>query len=407
MAFGSFNVPQDTTTADWNEANPTSSAYIANKTHYVVEEETNLMTVSFTSSSLSPSSFDISNVWHNFEVGAKYAAYIDGKRITVNKAVAQEPNAIVVPSNIKNPGEPDINFYTTANYSYSYFQYVNIPTGNHVLIVSIINETVKTLDDKYLNGKLITIGEGKDAEIFNNDSNHAEGWNAHSEGQGSLASGDNQHVFGMYNEEDRNSVYVEIVGNGSSDNARSNARTLDWEGNETLAGDLDVGGDLRVAGDIDIDGDMTVDNLTVTEDLIVGDDTTIGGDLTVTGPITSGSTITAGADPVNDMDVVTKQFLDDTVDDIISGIAEQVPADWNQNDNTEKDYVKNRTHHIIDSTTPVETSITLSNSDIEAIHKFYYDESLTNVSTLEINNDLTDIITAYMEYNNLTPVVSD
>ena len=34
--------------------------------------------------------------------------------------------------------------------------------------------------------------------------------------------------------------YAEIVGNGTADNARSNARTLDWSGNEELAGDLTI-----------------------------------------------------------------------------------------------------------------------------------------------------------------------
>ena len=35
--------------------------------------------------------------------------------------------------------------------------------------------------------------------------------------------------------------YVEIIGNGSADDARSNARALDWDGNERLKGDLYVG----------------------------------------------------------------------------------------------------------------------------------------------------------------------
>jgi hypothetical protein len=34
---------------------------------------------------------------------------------------------------------------------------------------------------------------------------------------------------------------VEIVGKGTSSSARSNARTLDWNGNEVLAGKLTVG----------------------------------------------------------------------------------------------------------------------------------------------------------------------
>jgi len=34
--------------------------------------------------------------------------------------------------------------------------------------------------------------------------------------------------------------YAEIIGNGTADNARSNARALDWDGNEFLKGDLYV-----------------------------------------------------------------------------------------------------------------------------------------------------------------------
>lgn len=36
--------------------------------------------------------------------------------------------------------------------------------------------------------------------------------------------------------------YAEIIGNGTEDNARSNARTLDWKGNEVLSGNLTVNG---------------------------------------------------------------------------------------------------------------------------------------------------------------------
>ena len=52
----------------------------------------------------------------------------------------------------------------------------------------------------------------------------------------------------MYNVADTNASnstergnYIEIVGNGTANNARSNARTLDWDGNEVLAGKLTVG----------------------------------------------------------------------------------------------------------------------------------------------------------------------
>lgn len=72
----------------------------------------------------------------------------------------------------------------------------------------------------------------------------ASGFSSHSEGVGTIANHRSQHVFGDYNVEDTSTAtsmnkgnYVEIVGNGTS-NTRSNARTLDWSGNETLAGDL-------------------------------------------------------------------------------------------------------------------------------------------------------------------------
>ena len=55
-----------------------------------------------------------------------------------------------------------------------------------------------------------------------------------------IAGSANQKVFGKYNVEDTTGTYAEIVGNGSSGN-ESNARTLDWQGNETIAGDFTNG----------------------------------------------------------------------------------------------------------------------------------------------------------------------
>lgn len=86
---------------------------------------------------------------------------------------------------------------------------------------------------------------------------HAEGFatttlgdNCHAEGLQTIAKGVSQHVFGEFNIEDPTNIvdpslnrgtYVEIVGNGTGYKARSNARTLDWSGNETLAGKLTIG----------------------------------------------------------------------------------------------------------------------------------------------------------------------
>ena len=63
----------------------------------------------------------------------------------------------------------------------------------------------------------------------------ASGEISHAEGCQTTASGDCQHVQGKYNIEDTEGVYAHIVGNGDY-NARSNAHTLDWDGNAWFAG---------------------------------------------------------------------------------------------------------------------------------------------------------------------------
>ena len=54
-----------------------------------------------------------------------------------------------------------------------------------------------------------------------------------------VASGDNQLVFGRYNVKDTENKYACIIGNGTSDTARSNAHTVDWDGNAWFVGDVE------------------------------------------------------------------------------------------------------------------------------------------------------------------------
>ena len=91
--------------------------------------------------------------------------------------------------------------------------------------------------------------------VSNKKYSHAEGsgtrtdgQQSHAEGLGTKATHASQHVGGEYNAPDPSSAddehrgnYAEIIGNGTADNARSNARALDWDGNERLAGNLYVG----------------------------------------------------------------------------------------------------------------------------------------------------------------------
>lgn len=80
-------------------------------------------------------------------------------------------------------------------------------------------------------------------------------------GVGNKAQNDSQVVSGKYNAP---GDYAEIVGNGSGQNSRSNARTLDWSGNETLAGTLYVNGADEVATKNDLGGGVSFQTTSVT-----------------------------------------------------------------------------------------------------------------------------------------------
>ena len=62
---------------------------------------------------------------------------------------------------------------------------------------------------------------------------------SHSEGRYTIASSPAQHVEGVANIEDADSKYIHIAGNGDW-NARSNAYTLDWDGNGWFAGHVEA-----------------------------------------------------------------------------------------------------------------------------------------------------------------------
>lgn len=111
----------------------------------------------------------------------------------------------------------------------------------------------------------VAYGKGAHAE---GTLNTANGENAHAEGYRNIASGSYSHVEGYDNEASGHATHVQgkfnvvqsvtgpnylgkychIVGNGTSDTARSNAHTLDWDGNAWFAGDVYTGGTAMDSG---------------------------------------------------------------------------------------------------------------------------------------------------------------
>ena len=85
----------------------------------------------------------------------------------------------------------------------------------------------------------------------------ASGSQSHAEGSGTIASGECQHVQGKYNIADAANKYAHIVGNGSK-TTKSNAHTLDWNGNGWYAGKLSQDG--TPTGDTDLTTKKYVDD---------------------------------------------------------------------------------------------------------------------------------------------------
>jgi len=99
------------------------------------------------------------------------------------------------------------------------------------------------------------------------DGNTASGYASFAGGRSTVANHRSQHVFGEFNTPDDSTVsssgrgnYIEIIGNGTGIRERSNARILDWSGNETLAGDLTFNRNKSLTSEISR-LDRRIDNL--------------------------------------------------------------------------------------------------------------------------------------------------
>ncbi len=151
--------------------------------------------------------------------------------------------AMGVQTTASAPGAHAEGGLTVANASYSHAEgFKSASTGEYSHVEGIVCESS---------------GQGSHAEGYYTV---ASGQRSHSEGCFTEAASQYQHVQGKYNVVDSNGVYAHIVGNGAGDAKRSNAHTLDWQGNAWYSGK-----------------------------------------------------VTTGAAPVEDMDLTTKKYVDDKV----------------------------------------------------------------------------------------------
>lgn len=140
-------------------------------------------------------------------------------------------------------------------------------------------------------------GEGSLTQLGNQSTGHK----SVAFGDGTIASGDEQHVQGRYNEVDSEVNYAHIVGNGTKEHP-SNAYTLDWEGNAWFAGGVKAEGNIK-SKDFIVDEDG---NAHFTKDIMVG------GNLTLTGQFKVDGRYDVEVSKIGDIKITTRTLNDET-----------------------------------------------------------------------------------------------
>ena len=95
----------------------------------------------------------------------------------------------------------------------------------------------------------------------------ASGYRSHAEGLGTEAIGNQQHVQGRYNISDE--YLAHIVGNGSEE-TKSNAYTLDWDGNAWYAGNVYVGSTSGANRDDGSKKLITIEDIPIASQTVLG-----------------------------------------------------------------------------------------------------------------------------------------
>ena len=140
------------------------------------------------------------------------------------------------------------------------------------------NQTVASGSTSHAEGEH-TIASGR-ASHAEGSYTEASGIESHAQNRGTIAAKSNQTAIGRYNIEDKETTSAKqkalIIGNGTSNNYRSNALTVDWQGNVDIASGAKykINGTELSASDVSA---LPISGGTITGDLTVNGDTTLEG----------------------------------------------------------------------------------------------------------------------------------
>ena len=284
---------------DWNQNDETAADYVKNRPFYT-EGSVGAALLNSISISCSNGYYKSNNLTKNFEEGASYVVTWDDTEYECVAYYAAGPNvpAIGNGSLASSSGGSNEPFFIMVQNSYLWI--FDDTRSTHTVSISTVSDIVHEIDKKYIpkDAFIGITGTGINSEIFNDSSsNIASGENSHAEGEHATANGNNSHAEGSYATADGNNSHAEggsttasgasshaegsyttassesshaegcgtiadakyqhvqgkynkhynngndafIVGNGTSNEKRSNACTLDWYGNAWFAGDVYVG----------------------------------------------------------------------------------------------------------------------------------------------------------------------
>ena len=176
------------------------------------------------------------------------ASHAEGSGTTASSAAAHSEGYNTVASGLRSHSEGS-QTNAIGNYSHSEGGSTRAEgEGSHAEGVSCQSTAAYSHSEGYFSYAQGLASHSEGGSNASGEYSHAEnissarGVYSHAEGYRTIASSTSQHVQGKYNAEDINNNYAHIVGNGTADNARSNAHTLDWSGNAWFAGGIRVGG---------------------------------------------------------------------------------------------------------------------------------------------------------------------
>ena len=170
--------------------------------------------------------------------------------------------------------------------------------GNTGAIISITASTQSTGTNAFAIGNN-TIAKGNNS-VAEGDSTQALGASSHAMNIGTIASENYQTSIGKYNISTEDVAF--IVGNGEGNNNRSNALTIDWDGNILSSGDYtytDNGTEHTLSNKSDLDHDHDTVYISRTVDNLHPEYRQLQGNLTVGGDLTLGGSLHASAINLN------------------------------------------------------------------------------------------------------------